>query len=95
MRIDLPACDLKTCRYNFDHNCTDKLQHSRCPYTNPWMPVSEIKHARNGDLLVTRKCTGGNYLDLVKKTTMNGNMVASDIIAWSYLPEPYQEQEDE
>lgn len=95
MRIDLPLCDLKTCRYCFDGNCTDNIRHSQCPYKNPWMPVSEINNARNGELLVTRKYISGNYLDIVTKTTMNSDMVASDILAWTYLPEPYQEQEDE
>ena len=32
MRIDLPQCNLKTCRYCFDHNCTNKMQYEVCEY---------------------------------------------------------------
>ena len=32
MRIDLPQCNLKTCRYCFDHNCTNKIEYDRCEY---------------------------------------------------------------
>ncbi len=33
MRIDLPLCNLKTCRYSFDGNCTDKIKYEQCEYT--------------------------------------------------------------
>lgn len=33
MRIDLPLCNLKTCRYSFDGNCTDKIKYEECEYT--------------------------------------------------------------
>ena len=33
MRIDLPLCNLKTCRYCFDGNCTDKIKYEQCEYT--------------------------------------------------------------
>ena len=32
MRIDLPQCSLKTCRYNFDHNCKNKTEYDRCEF---------------------------------------------------------------
>lgn len=32
MRIDLPQCDLKTCRCCFDGNCTDKTRYEKCDY---------------------------------------------------------------
>jgi hypothetical protein len=33
MRIDLPLCDFKNCRYFFDHNCTAKNGiKDRCEY---------------------------------------------------------------
>lgn len=34
MRIDLPCCNLKTCRYCFDGNCTDEIKYEQCEYTN-------------------------------------------------------------
>lgn len=32
MRIDLPLCNLKTCRYCFDGNCSNKNKHDACEY---------------------------------------------------------------
>lgn len=32
MRIDLPLCNLKSCRYCFDGNCTKKSEHECCEY---------------------------------------------------------------
>lgn len=33
MRIDLPLCNLKTCRLQFDGNCTRKTEYEKCEYT--------------------------------------------------------------
>ena len=33
MRIDLPLCNLKTCRYSFDGNCTRKDKYAWCEHT--------------------------------------------------------------
>ena len=30
MRIDLPCCGFKNCKYYFDGNCTDKVRYSDC-----------------------------------------------------------------
>lgn len=32
MRIDLPQCNLKPCRHQFDGNCTCKTEYARCEY---------------------------------------------------------------
>lgn len=32
MRIDLPRCNFKNCRYCFDSNCTKKSEYERCEY---------------------------------------------------------------
>lgn len=32
MRIDLPTCGFKLCRYCFDGNCTKKVEYDRCEY---------------------------------------------------------------
>ena len=49
MRIDLPLCNLKTCRYCFDGNCTDKIKYEQCNYTlakeelrGKWTPFAEL-----------------------------------------------------
>ena len=32
MRIDLPRCNFKNCKYCFDSNCTKKNEYERCEY---------------------------------------------------------------
>ena len=32
MRIDLPTCGFKSCRYCFDGNCTNKVKYNKCEY---------------------------------------------------------------
>lgn len=32
MRIDLPTCGFKLCRYCFDGNCTNRVEYDRCEY---------------------------------------------------------------
>jgi len=32
MRIDLPQCNFKNCRYNFDGNCTNRDKYNYCDY---------------------------------------------------------------
>lgn len=34
MRIDLPCCGFKNCRYQFDGNCTRKEKYQDCEYQN-------------------------------------------------------------
>ena len=33
MRVDLPFCNLITCRYQFDGNCMNKNKYDTCEYT--------------------------------------------------------------
>lgn len=42
MRIDLPCCSLKSCRYCFDGNCTSKIEFERCEFM-------ELKKAAGND----------------------------------------------
>lgn len=32
MRVDLPTCDLKKCRYYSDYNCTNECAYENCEY---------------------------------------------------------------
>lgn len=32
MRIDLPTCGFKSCRYCFDGNRTNKVEYNKCEY---------------------------------------------------------------
>ena len=57
MRIDLPCCGFKKCRYQFDGNCINRIKYDDCEFqrfneeielrllnnTNPydWIPVSD------------------------------------------------------
>ena len=43
MRIDLPSCSLKTCKYYFDGNCTDKNKYDVCEYTEMVKAKSELE----------------------------------------------------
>jgi hypothetical protein len=41
MRIDLPTCGFKSCRYCFDGNCTKKVEYDRCEYGTPVFSIEE------------------------------------------------------
>ena len=32
MRIDLPTCGFKNCRFYFDGNCKSKIEYEKCDY---------------------------------------------------------------
>lgn len=40
MRIDLPACKFKNCKYNFDHNCKSQARYDCCDFA---ADLSEVK----------------------------------------------------
>jgi len=42
MRIDLPCCNLKTCIYCQDHNCTNKQIYSTCNYAKSNRIIEEV-----------------------------------------------------
>ena len=42
MRIDLPACSFKNCRYNEDHNCTKPNEYERCSRGNIFTLTEKI-----------------------------------------------------
>ena len=48
MRIDLPCCPLKYCRYQNDGNCTDKSRYESCPLREM---VGIPDNATNGDVI--------------------------------------------
>lgn len=33
MRIDLPLCNFRNCKYQFDGNCRDKVEYEQCEFT--------------------------------------------------------------
>ena len=71
-----------------------QMERSSQYYHGGWIPVSERLPEENGEYLVTREAKGiYKYVDIVKKTNASGN-IASDIVAWMPLPEPYREEGD-
>ena len=42
MRIDLPQCNLKTCLYSFDGNCTNKNRYETCEYQLNKIQLEEL-----------------------------------------------------
>ena len=43
MRIDLPRCNFKNCRYCFDSNCIKKSEYERCEYRRLKADNKELK----------------------------------------------------
>lgn len=45
MRIDLPLCSFKYCRYCFDGNCTKETEYARCEYRT----LAELRNSIGDD----------------------------------------------
>ena len=74
MRMELPLCNLKTCRYCFDGNCIEKIMYEQCEYTlaKQERPQSEwIKFTLEGGFLSSYKCLNCGF---------NGNQL------WHFCP---------
>lgn len=48
MRIDLPGCGFKNCRFSFDGNCTKKVEYERCEYRIAKDEIAEAEPVRSG-----------------------------------------------
>ena len=49
MRIDLPQCNFKNCRFSFDGNCTNKIEYDRCEYRieeDKLIKAEPVRHGR-------------------------------------------------
>ena len=44
MRADLPLCNFKNCKYQFDGNCTVKERHDKCDYIRLHQKCVDIHH---------------------------------------------------
>lgn len=72
MRIDLPGCGFKDCKYNFDCNCNDRNKYEKCeykslhniiPYDCDYNRIKElIKTDKEGRCTIFPCC---DWLDLV------------------------------
>lgn len=90
-KADLSTIRDESFRINkaYDDGCKTGYEQARFDYEPKWIPVSERLPEENGEYLVTREAKGVyKYVDIVKKTNTSGD-IASDIIAWMPLPEPW------
>ena len=44
MRVDLPQCNFKNCKYCFDSNCTKKNEYERCEYRQQKADIEGYGH---------------------------------------------------
>ncbi len=44
MRADLPLCNFKNCKYQFDGNCTVKERFDDCDYTRLYLKCINFNH---------------------------------------------------
>ena len=60
MRIDLPQCNLKTCKYQADGNCVDRNRFETCEYI---FAKEEIKRLEKelGKLKIVKNCDNCKY----------------------------------
>lgn len=64
MRIDLPQCNFKNCRFSFDGNCTNKIEYDRCEYRieeDELIKAEPVQHGRwidKGEYAVCTECGG-------------------------------------
>lgn len=86
MRIDLPLCSFKDCRYNFDGNCKDKGRKEKCefdvykkaveeqPKIGGWTPCSDRLPETDGFYQVTVKMTetGERFVEKKHYKSQNG-----------------------
>ena len=49
MRADLPFCDFKNCKYQFDGNCTVKEHYDECDYTRLYEKCAEQLYSAKHD----------------------------------------------
>ena len=48
MRLDLPQCNFKNCRFSFDGNCTNKIEYERCEYRLANDELDDVALVRHG-----------------------------------------------
>lgn len=49
MRIDLPQCNFKNCRFSLDGNCTKKIEYDRCEYRILEEELAVAEPVRHGE----------------------------------------------
>lgn len=54
MRIDLPACSFKNCRYNQEHNCTRPNEYEACSRGNIFTLTEKVyeKYPNDNDVWI-------------------------------------------
>jgi hypothetical protein len=65
MRIDLPTCGFKNCRYCFDGNCTNKIEYEVCEFQRLKLYVY---YTDNIDNIQTYKADANRIAEAVERT---------------------------
>lgn len=60
MRIDLPQCNLKTCRNCFDGNCKSKNDYDKCDYAYDKNRLAELEDKLEQGTLIELPCKIGD-----------------------------------
>lgn len=62
MRIDLPGCNFKNCKYSFDGNCTNKQKYENCDYRHfAEKEIAKLPNEVNDSFFVCPKCLTAIY----------------------------------
>lgn len=65
MRIDLPTCNLKNCRYYSDGNCKYRIEYEKCEYQKL---RSYIYFVNNEEALKEHKADANRIIEAVERT---------------------------
>ena len=100
MRIDLPQCGFKNCRYQFDGNCISesKTRYEKCEYKyykdkveSPWIPCIERLPEDNEEVLFCDR-KGERWLGWHYGfwNTERLDFDEDEVVAWMPLPESWK-----
>lgn len=72
MRIDLPQCDFKKCRFQADGNCTKEQEYKRCSYIHAIKTIETIMESQKFCILCANDfCKNSNTRDASCKPIWN------------------------
>ena len=67
MRIDLPICNFKNCKYCFDSNCTKKSEYERCEYRRQKAEIERLT-GYNENLQTANTALSNEIIDIRNAT---------------------------
>lgn len=73
MRIDLPLCGFKACRYQYDGNCTKQVEYTKCSYINAVKTLESIMGSQKLCVLCQNElCKNSTTSDALCEPVWNG-----------------------